>query len=292
MLATADGHELARRAGPPTLVDPRNPLGSAELVMRLLAEGRAEAGLDRRPLALCAGLAGVGNPVERSQVEEALAGAADCVRVVSDGQIALEGAFGGGAGILLIAGTGSVAYGLAEDGRVDRCGGWGLVLGDEGSGYAIGRAGLAWALRAVDGRGPETALLARFLEVLGLEGPRAIPPWAGRAEKSRIAALAQHVFTLAEQGDAVAERIAGEGASLLAEHVTALARRLGPWSGAVPVVFHGGALSTPLYSRLVRERLDASPVTHYTVRPALTDSVHGALALARALVYETAQQAG
>jgi glucosamine kinase len=288
VLATADGEELARRAGPPTLVDPRNPLQSAELVIRLLAEGRAEAGLDVRPLSLCAGLAGVGNPVERHQVEEALAGVADHVRVVSDGEIALQGAFGDGAGILVIAGTGSVAYGRAEDGRIDRCGGWGLVLGDEGSGYAIGRAGLSAALRAVDGREPETALLARFLEVLGLDGPRSVPPWAGRAEKARIAALAQHVFAIAGDGDMVAERIVSEQAMQLADHVTALARRLGPWSGEVPVVFHGGALGAPFYAAAVRERLDAAPLSRYAVRPAHADAISGALSIACAMVYEHA----
>ncbi|HEX8243346.1 MAG TPA: BadF/BadG/BcrA/BcrD ATPase family protein, partial [Longimicrobium sp.] len=133
-LADDDGRELARRVGPAGLVDPRDPTATAEMLAELVRDALAEAGLAEKPAALCAGLAGVGNERERRQVEAALAAAevAGRVRVVTDGEIALDGALGGRAGILIIAGTGSVAYGQAEDGRVERCGGWGMVVGDEG----------------------------------------------------------------------------------------------------------------------------------------------------------------
>src|SRR5690606_35162334 len=131
------------------------------------------AGLEGPARALCAGLAGVGNATEREIVEAAFrrARVADVVAVVSDGEIALHGALRGGPGILVIAGTGSVAYGRGEDGRVERCGGWGMVVGDEGSGYQTGRAGLRAALHAVDGRGAPTELLTDLLGVLGLAEP-------------------------------------------------------------------------------------------------------------------------
>jgi glucosamine kinase len=282
LLSDAAGNELARVSGAAGLVDPRHPERSAEVIAQLVRMASAQAGLSGAPAALCAGLAGVGNEAERVAVEQALAGAARSVRVVSDGEIALHGAFGGGPGVLLIAGTGSVAYGRGPDGRMDRSGGWGMYVGDEGSGYALGRAALAAALRSVDGREAETRLLPLVLEVLKLDGPRGIPPWAGRAAKGDIASLARHVLDLAAAGDAVALRLVEHQAAELASHVMALAHRLGPWLGDVPVVFHGGVLRSGLYATLVDRNL-AQNAHRYQIQPAQADAVHGALAYARAL---------
>lgn len=284
VLADADG-ELARLAGPAGLVDPRHPEASAEMIVNLLRIGMAQAGVTDPPAALCAGLAGVGNEAERRAVEQALeaAGVAERVRVASDGNVALEGAFGGGPGILLVAGTGSVAYGRAEDGRIERCGGWGMIVGDEGSGYAIGRAGLEAALRSVDGREEETVLLPMLMERLGVSTPRGIPPWAGRVGKKEIAGLARHVIAAAAEGDRVALRCVETQARELAMHVVALAGRLGPWTGEVPVVFHGGVLRAELYALLVQSAL-GNAVTRFRVQPAQADAVTGALSYARALL--------
>jgi N-acetylglucosamine kinase-like BadF-type ATPase len=273
--------------GPAGLVDPRHPAATADMLAALVRDALAEAGLSEPPAALCAGLAGVGNEDERAEVEAALAaaGVAGRVRVTTDGAVALEGALGGGAGVLLIAGTGSVAYARAEDGRVERCGGWGMVVGDEGSGWSLGRAGLAAALRAADGRGPRTRLLDLFLQALELDGPSAIPPWAGRVDKSAVAKLARHVISAAEQGDPVALGVAEREARELACHALALARRLEPWSGAVPVVFHGGVLSNPFYAGVVEGALEEFEYA-FSVRPAVSDAVHGALSFARRLVEE------
>lgn len=284
VLADEGGRELARRVGGAGLVDPRDPAASAVLVAGLAREAMAEAGLAEPPVALCAGLAGVGNEPERRQVERLLAesGVASRVRVATDGEIALEGALGGGAGVLLIAGTGSVAYGRSEDGRVSRCGGWGMIVGDEGSGYAIGRAGLAAVLRSVDRRAPPTAMLDRFLALLGLDSPHGIPPWVGRAEKAEVAALSAHVVEAAEAGDALARDVLEREARGLAEHAVALAARLGPWTGEVGVVFHGGVLSSELYASLVRGLLEATQFP-FRVRPPAADAVAGALSFARQL---------
>jgi glucosamine kinase len=124
--------------GPAGLVDPRRPTATAEMLTALVREALAAAELEGPAHSLCAGLAGVGNAAEREMVESALAreGVARNVCVRSDGETALHGALGGEAGLLLVAGTGSIAYGRSEDGRVERCGGWGMVTGDEGSGYA------------------------------------------------------------------------------------------------------------------------------------------------------------
>jgi glucosamine kinase len=280
-LARMDGTEIFRRTGPAGLVDPRRPTASAEMLTALVREALAAAGIEGPAASLCAGLAGVGNAAERSMVENALrreeVAMAVCVR--SDGETALHGALGGAAGLLLIAGTGSVAYGRAEDGRVERCGGWGMVVGDEGSGYAMGRAALAAALADADGRGEPTRLRAVLLAALGLSLADAVPPWAGRSEKSEIAALAVHVLRLAEEGDAVALRIARGAAADLAAHARALVQRLGPWSGPIPVVFHGGVARDPFFEACLSDairQLGLGVVPH----EAMADAVAGAVQIA------------
>ena len=280
-----DGRELARVVGPAGLVDPRQPAATAEMLAGLVRDALAEAGTGEKPVALCAGLAGVGNEKERREVEAALAasGVAGRVRIATDGEIALEGAVGGRPGILLIAGTGSVGYARAADGRVERCGGWGMVVGDEGSAWSLGRNGLSAALRAAAGRGPPTTLLPHVLELLKLEGPQAIPPWGGRAEKAAVAALAMHVIDAAEAGDAVAAQIVEREARELASHAVALARRLEPWEGVIPVVFHGGTLGAGFYAAAVTRGLDDSGYP-FEVRPGVSDAVAGALSYARRML--------
>jgi N-acetylglucosamine kinase-like BadF-type ATPase len=105
----------------------------------------------------------------------------------------------------------------------------------------------------------------------------------GRGAKGDVAALARMVIDAAGEGDAAALAVVDEAAAGLAEHAEALWAQLGPWSGAVPVVFHGGVLSSPLVAGAVRARLEASPHA-LVVRPAAADAVEGALRFARGLV--------
>lgn len=283
-LSSGDGREIARVAGPAGLVDPRHPARSVGVVMELLRMAAYQAGTELPLTSLCAGLAGVGNEAERSAVQSALfqAGAAQTVRVLGDDEIALEGAFGGAPGILLIAGTGSICFGRAEDGRTTRSGGWGMVVGDEGSGFSIGRMGLVAALRGADGRGPPTTLLPRLLVAIGAENASQIPPWVGRATKSELAALAPTVFEAADEGDAVAFAVAGAQAREAARHIYALAEGLEPWSGTVPVVFHGGTFSSETYRAMVLAEINKHRLK-YGVVAFSANPVEGALAHARRL---------
>lgn len=284
-IADETGREVLRRVGPAGLVDPRRPAATAELLVSLVREAATTAAFDGPATALCAGLAGVGNEAEREIVQEAFVrgGVAERVAVLSDGEIALIGALEGGPGILVIAGTGSVAYGRAENGRVERCGGWGMTLGDEGSGYAIARAGLRSALYAVDGRGPRTSLFPILLDVIGLAVAEAIPSWTARAEKAEIAMLAIHVIRAAERGDAVAREIVADAALDLAAHVEALTKRLGPWSSPPAVVLHGGVASDPIFAPHLAAILEKLPEPVRVVDSA-ADAVTGALRYARGLV--------
>lgn len=281
--ADRDGVERVRRNGPAGLVDPRRPEESAGAMVRLIRDTAAEAAIPLPAAALCAGLAGARSGGQRARVVETLtaAGVADRITVVTDAEIALEGALSGAAGILLIAGTGSVAWGRAEDGRVARCGGWGLWVGDEGSGYAVGLAGLRAALRGGDGRGVETRLLPAILDALDLSEPDDVPGWVARAEKAEIGGLAPLVLDQARAGDGVATQILDEAAADLVEHVRALVERLGPWQGPVGVIFHGGLLRVTAIAERVETGLDGLGTTT-EVLEAAADAVAGAIRMARA----------
>jgi len=287
-VAVADiaGREVLRRAGPAGLVDPRAPVATVGVLVSIVRQAVREAGFEGAAAAFCAGLAGVGDPAARQVVQQALSdsGVAARVLVVCDGEIALDGCFGGGPGILLIAGTGSIAHGRGEDGRTDRSGGWGMILGDEGSGYAIGRAAMTAALRAVDGRGAPTGLLADLLVRVGIDDPRGLPSWAGRASKAEIAALVPDVMRLADAGDGPAIDVIREAAREQALHAGALVDRLGPWSAPPSIVLFGGVYRTPRFRDLVAAELGNVLSDGFSIQEPAGDAVTGAVHMAVGLV--------
>jgi glucosamine kinase len=237
-------NELGRAATGPALVDrPELPI-DIEGVVSTVQSAALAAGIELPCAALCAGFAGVGRERERQAVEAALAqhDLAPAVSVVTDAEAAFFDAFRDGPGLLLIAGTGSVALGRAEDGRESRVGGWGLLLGDEGSGYEIGLQALRGIARSADGRGAPTELLARFIAELKLVGPEDMIAWAAGAAKTEIAALAPMVCDLAAEGDAVAGAIVAAAVASLAAHIDALLDRLAPWSAPPGLALAGGLL--------------------------------------------------
>jgi len=206
LVAARDGRELARVIGEAGLVQPGDPGSAAAAVAQLARDALTAAGAAAPAAALCCGLAGAGREQEREAVRVALtlAGVAERVLVVGDAEAAMSDAFGDGTGILLIAGTGSIAWGRGPGGRIARVGGWGQLLGDEGSGYAIGNAALRAVARAEDGRDPATALRDVVLRHTGCREPAALVAWAAAATKADVAALAPLV--LARAGDDAAAR--------------------------------------------------------------------------------------
>jgi glucosamine kinase len=200
------------------------------------------------------------------------------VVVGTDVEAAFYEAFGEGPGILLVAGTGSVAWGRGPLGRTARVGGWGQLLGDEGSGYAIGLGALRAVARAEDGRGPPTSLRSALLEALSVTDVGALVPWAAAASKAEVARLAPLVARAAEEGDSVADRLLADAALQLEGHVAAVLERTGPWAAPPEVVLWGGIVGEkgPLRAR-VAERLAGLPVT---VAARVLDPALGAARLA------------
>jgi len=125
------------------------------------------------------------------------------VMVTTDAHIALVGALLGMEGIIVIAGTGSISYGRRDD-RERRTGGWGYLLGDEGSAYDVGRRGMMAALKAYDGRGEKTLLLDMFYEYLGQGDVEALIRIIYERPKDIISGFARYVVRSGEMGDMVA----------------------------------------------------------------------------------------
>ena len=190
--------------------------------------------------ALCIGAAGVSNPRVRELTAQVMDGVCPW-RLAGDHEIALHGAHSGGPGLALIAGTGSICCGKNERGEAVRAGGWGHLIDDGGSGYALGRDLLSAVVRQWDGRGEETVLTRLLLARLEIETPQELVAYVYGGDKSRVASLAPLAGQAAAQGDRTALDIYARNGAELGELVLAAAKRLGMETGEVALL--GGLLT-------------------------------------------------
>ncbi|MDI9471178.1 MAG: BadF/BadG/BcrA/BcrD ATPase family protein [Bacillota bacterium] len=257
---------------------------SPEQVRQNLAE--LLAALDPRDaVATGLGAAGITTPGVSQALQSFLRelGCPAPIVITGDYEAALCGAFGRDPGILLIAGTGSVAYGQSGDGRLARAGGYGHLIGDGGSAFAIGRALLAAYVQAVDGSRPRTPLLTALAAQLS-DTPDAVMArlmqlaYRQPFDKAPIAQLARLLEPALAAGDPLARELAADGARELALLLDTVAGQLGEQE--IEVVFAGGMLShNPHYRGTLLERLDSSEIRYKLVAPR-QDAVFGAAELA------------
>ena len=201
-------------------------------------------------------------------------------RVVHDAIPVLAAGSPDGWGVALISGTGSFAFGQDHQGCSARAGGWGHILGDEGSGYAIAVAGLRAAARAADQRGPTTRLLDDFLARLRCSQPSDLISaiYGARGDAAAIARLSDVVFHAAIHADA--QQIVADAATDLAGLVAAVATKLGFIGREFPLAWTGGVLlgnvplADSLVGRLAKQGLQPWPVV------AVPDPVAGAVRIA------------
>lgn len=146
-------------------------------------------------------------------------------RVESDARIALEGAFSGKPGSILIAGTGSIMFGKDANGDIHRVGGFGRFLGDEGSGFRIGQKALNLVSRNFDGRGKETKIKELLLEKFSISSVEILITEVYR-NNFDIAAVAPLVIEAAEKGDKPAQRILEDESEELILHIHAMKSKL------------------------------------------------------------------
>ena len=292
LVATREGNVLARGFGPSSNLHNvgLESLGKAVTTAvegALLNARGPRAGTEGAPwrdagiLAACFGLSGIDGPEDEAQVSQWVKDQAIAPRfvVVNDSELVLAGGTPEGWGVALISGAGSVCLGRSPDAKTARVGGWGPLLGDEGSGYQIALSALRVATQTADGRSESPALLKAVLRHWSLPNAQALIRHihAPTMTQGDIAGLAPSMVELASAGDPAAKAIVAESARELARQVDTVVRKLG--LSRPPLALGGGLLRGDL-RRAVLAALgsEVGPVA-YVADPCL-----GAVALARRLL--------
>jgi N-acetylglucosamine kinase-like BadF-type ATPase len=241
-----------------------------------------------------AGLTGAGRTADQHRIVEGIQNAAQKrgmylrdLSIESDARIALEGAFLGEQGIVLIGGTGSIVFAKNAKGRINRAGGWGRLIGDEGSGYQIGREAFRSVARMLDGRGRKTRLAKMFGTAFGLKAHEDIIRAVYR-EEFDLAAAAPLVFRAAQQKDPVAIEILDLAACELIEALRAVLKGMGKIRRGIrakmPLVLMGGLLeSENVYSKKVKA-LIRKKLPGISMEKPIAPPVQGAVLMAIARV--------
>jgi glucosamine kinase len=245
--------------------------------------------------AVVAGLAGAGRILDQHHIMDRLLEVSrlrnvhlEKVSIESDARIALEGAFGGNPGLVVIAGTGSIVYGKDERDKIFRAGGWGRLIGDEGSGYAIGREAFRAVAKIYDGHGDKTKLVKLFDEKFGLNSQDAIIDAIYR-ENYDFASVVPVVMEAASKGDPVAKKIFIRACSDLVEVIEIVVRKMNKGKKNPPkrsLAFVGNILMREnFYLRKIRSTLKRE-IPGLSLRNAESSPVVGAALMALRMFHE------
>lgn len=209
--------------------------------------------IELQSIPVCIGMAGLGREDDRIVIGKICdeIGINEARILTHDAHIALVGGTGKQAGVIVISGTGSIVYGINENGKEVRAGGWGYLLGDEGSGYDIALTGLQSIARTADKRGQPTLLTDLILKRLDLNTPNDLIRWTHTASRDEIAQLAGSVFEAAEMGDKIAIQNIDNAFSELACAVETVTVQL-DFTQQFDIVFSGGIL---LNQQLLADKL-------------------------------------
>lgn len=284
LLAQCNGSDQVERRGPAANPQRAGLKQSADILATLVRETIQPCHPVTR-LSVCAGVAGAGRTDEQDALADhlrrALKEEATSIRVqvVHDAHIALDAAFGAESGLVVIAGTGSVVFGRARDGTTRRVGGWGHILGDPGSGYALGRAGLQAVAAAFDG-GAETSLRPRVRKQYEIDARETLIRRVYQ-EEFALQNVAPLVIESAADGDTVASDILTSQATSLVQQVEWLID--GKEAIAPQIALIGGLLRNEHYARVLCRTL-RDQIPDWSVEVLQHEPVVGALRRARRLV--------
>jgi glucosamine kinase len=277
-----DGAVVGRGAGGgANLLSSPDPAGS---IAAALSESLGNA----KPEAVVLSCSGGDRPADREKgraILTQLVGPAVRIEVTHDAIAALYAGNPAGCGVVLISGTGSIAFGRNDEGEERRAGGWGYLIGDEGSAVWLGLEGLRAAAHHADGRGAGTAITAHLLGELGVDSfMEVIPQLYGRPHPApAILAAVRAVGRAAAEADAIAVSIVQRGAHALARAASVVAAELRLEEG--PVYLAGGAFeSLPSLERAVRGEL-LRMLPRATVEPVSEEPAMGAARLAMQLAW-------
>lgn len=298
MLSDLNGVVLAEEIGGASNPQVVTPEKTAVVIVDLLEKLAEKAGCSTAEIvSTVAGLAGAGREGDKARVRNAVVAEAGkrCmnigrVGVDSDGRIALEGAFKGKAGIILIAGTGSFALAKDHKERIHRAGGWGRVVGDEGSGVIMGREGLSAVARHLDGRAKPTALTGLLAERFGLSTQETIINAVYR-ENFDVATIAPLVIEAAAARDIECARILNKATFELAEHVRVLVRKIEDSAhgrSKIPLVFIGSLIANEnVYQKILAQKITFS-MPQVNVVPPEASPAYGAVLLSLRMLEDSA----
>lgn len=262
----------------------------AKLLVNLIYELVDKAGCKISDVKLAVlGLTGAGREKDREKIYNGLINFAKDnnlslpkIIIETDARIALEGAFMGKAGIILIAGTGSVMFAKDIDGKIHRVGGWGRFIGDEGSAFVMGREALRAVAKYVDGRGEETILKSLIFDEFNITDLMQIVSeiYSGKFDIAKVAPI---VMKAVEMGDAVAKKILDQACDELLAHVKAMLNKA-KFGETVKLSLIGGVLQSDNYvSRKLREMIKVELPQVDLIEP-MASPAHGAVVYAKNLI--------
>ena len=282
LLADEQGTILSRVRGEGANLQAAGELQVEKILHQVMDD--ALGGRTSRPAAICLGIAGVDRPNDAALVRGIMKriGFPSRVLIVNDALIALETGAPGQPGVVIISGTGSIAYGRNAAGEAARSGGWGYVLGDEGSGYWIGRAALRAVLRAADHRGPATVLTPLLLDHFKVPQPQLLlhEVYHQQLKPAAIGALAECVHAAFLQGDEAAAGILRGAAGELEGSALSVARRLDLLAQPFSFILSGGIFrAVPWLEQELVRRLPVA-VPHSVVTRLDREPAEGAVMLA------------
>ena len=280
LAASEQKNELLNLFGPSSNPSRVGYEGSVRVLSGLILEAAERLG-DYKVAAVHAGIAGAGRAADQQRIHD---GVTEALRMLApervvmghDGEIALEAAFEGESGVMVVAGTGSVVVAKAEDGEMLRVGGWGYLIGDEGSGHNLGAGGLRSVMHAYDG-GPETSLVELLANEHGITSADDLVHVVYQ-DKTPLQKFAPLVIRAAEEGDDVALMIIQDEARQLAMQVRWLADRR---SAVKPQAALMGGLMNLAFYRMTLENAILEQLPGWKVSEPMNRPVVGAWRLAR-----------
>jgi N-acetylglucosamine kinase-like BadF-type ATPase len=241
-LADARGRVIAEARGGGANLRAAGQFEVERVFRRVVEDVLAHRGVT--PQAICIGIAGADREQDADTVREVIQrlGLDMPTVVVNDALIALVAGVGDDPGVVIVAGTGSIAYGRSAAGRAARAGGWGYLLGDEGGGFWIGRAALSAVVRQFDQRGPATLLTELVLAQMGLTTPVEViqAVYDRGLQRHVIAGIADVVEHATKAGDAVAADILARAATELASAAASVVTRLEMRGEVFQTILAGG----------------------------------------------------
>jgi N-acetylglucosamine kinase-like BadF-type ATPase len=261
LLADETGKVIGRGRGGPC-----NHVGSMEgrakflsAVGDCLRQAYHEAGLEStsvRFASVCLGLSG-GAEDKEAYIKELIP--SERYKLTHDAEIALIGGTAGEPGIIIIAGTGSIAFGRNGQMQTARAGGWGYIFGDEGGGFDLARQGLRRALQYEEGWGPPTVLHKALLEASGAASANALlHELYNKFDRQQIAGYAKLVTNAAEQGDEVALEVLKTAAESLTSYVTGVYNQLFKKGETVQIVAVGGVFKSHAFTQKLMQNIYTS----------------------------------